>query len=152
MLDIKHKLIKLSEEVADYLGIDLIPIEYENLEIDDSRLILKPIPKIVISIKYEDNFTESAKCITHEMRHIFQIYWSNLMNDKLAKIWKEELTQVKSSANIDVNSSEYNDYSMQAIELDAFALSQFYLRRYNLLWNNVIIGCINNLLLLNNAK
>ena len=24
MIDIKHKLIKLSEEVADYLGIDLI--------------------------------------------------------------------------------------------------------------------------------
>ena len=56
MIDIKHKLIKLSEEVADYLGIDLIPIEYENLEIDDSRLILKPIPRIVINIKYKNNF------------------------------------------------------------------------------------------------
>lgn len=56
MIDIKDKLIKLSEEVADYLGIDLIPIEYENLEIDDSRLILKPIPKIVINVKYENYF------------------------------------------------------------------------------------------------
>lgn len=46
MIDIRHKLIKLSEELADYLGIDLIPIEYENLEIDDSRLILKPILKL----------------------------------------------------------------------------------------------------------
>ena len=105
MKDIKEKLIKLSEEVADYLGIDLIPIEYENLEIDDSRLILKPIPKIVLNIKYENNFIESAKCITHEMRHIFQIYYVNLMNDKLARIWKEELAQAKSSANIDVNSA-----------------------------------------------
>lgn len=131
MIDIKHKLIKLSEEVAYYLGIDLIPIEYENLEIDDSRLILKPIPKILLNVKYENNFIESAKCITHEMRHIFQIYYVNLMNDKLARIWKEELAQAKSSANIDVNSNEYNDYSLQAIELDAFAFSQFYLRRYN---------------------
>ena len=105
MIDIKHKLIKLSEEVADYLGIDLIPIEYENLEIDDSRLILKPIPKIVINVKYENNFIESAKCVTHEMRHIFQIYYVNLMNDKLARIWKKELAQTKSSANIDVNSN-----------------------------------------------
>lgn len=112
MIDIKHKLIKLSEEVTDYLGIDLIPIEYKNLEIDDSRLILKPIPKIVISIKYEDNFTESTKCITHEIRYIFQIYYVNLMNDKLARIWKEELAQAKSSANINVNSNEYNDYSL----------------------------------------
>ncbi len=132
MKDIKDKLIKLSEEVADYLGIDLIQIEYKNLEIDDSRLVLKPIPKIVINIKYEDSFTESAKCITHETRHIFQIYYVNLMNDKLARIWKEELAQAKSSANINVNSNEYNDYSLQAIELDAFAFSQFYLRRYNI--------------------
>lgn len=132
MIDIKYKLIKLSEEVAGYLCIDLIPIEYKNLEIDDSRLVLKPIPNIVMNIKYEDNFTESAKCITHEMWHIFQIYYINLMNDKLARIWKEELAQAKSSANINVNSNEYNDYSLQAIELDAFAFSQFYLRRYNI--------------------
>jgi len=132
MIDIKDKLIKLSKEVTDYLGIDLIPIEYENLEIDDSRLILKPIPKIVINIKYKNNFIESAKCITHEMRHIFQIYWDSLMNDKFARIWKEELAQAKSSANIDVNSNEYNDYSLQVIELDVFAFSQFYLRRYNI--------------------
>lgn len=131
MIDIKHKLIKLSEEVANYLGIDLISIEYENLEIDDSRLILKPIPKIVLNVKYENNFIESAKCITHEMRHIFQIYYVNLMNDNF-RIWKEELAQAKSLANIDVNSNEYNDYSLQAIELDAFAFSQFYLRRYNI--------------------
>ena len=123
MIDIKDKLIKLSKEVTDYLGIDLIPIEYENLEIDDSRLILKPIPKIVINIKYKNNFIESAKCITHEMRHIFQIYWDSLMNDKFARIWKEELAQAKSSANIDVNSNEYNDYSLQVIELDVFAFS-----------------------------
>ncbi len=86
MKDTQKKLIKLSEKVAGYLGIDLIPIEYANLEVDDSRLILKPISKIVINIRYENNFIESAKCITHEMRHIFQIYWANLMNDKLARI------------------------------------------------------------------
>lgn len=31
------------------------------------------------------------------------------MNDKLARIWKEELAQAKSSANIDVNSNEYKE-------------------------------------------
>ena len=56
------------------------------------------------------------------------------MNDKLARIWKEELAQAKSSANIDVNSNEYNDYSLQAIELDAFAFSQFYLRKNNIFY------------------
>ena len=65
MKDIKDILIKLSEEVAEYLGIDLIPMEYENLEIDDSRLILKPIPKIALNVQYENNFIESAKCITN---------------------------------------------------------------------------------------
>mgnify|MGYP004636365749 CR=1 FL=1 len=47
--------------------------------------------------RYKNNFIESAKCITHEMRHIFQIYWANLINDKIARIWKEELAQAKSS-------------------------------------------------------
>lgn len=89
MKDIKEKLIKLSEEVVDYLGIDLIPIEYEKLEIDDSRLILKPTSKIVINVKYENNFIESTKCITHEMRHIFQIYYVNLINDKLLESGKK---------------------------------------------------------------
>lgn len=51
------------------------------------------------------------------------------MTDKLARIWTEELRQAKSSANINVNSKEYNDYSLQVIELDAFSFSQFYLRR-----------------------
>ncbi len=132
MIDIKEKLIKLSEEVSEYLGIDLLPIEYEKLDVDDSILVLKPTPKIIINKKYENDFVESAKCITHEMRHIFQIYWASLMNDKHARIWKEELAQAKSSANINVNSNEYNDYSLQAIELDAFAFSQLYLRRNNI--------------------
>lgn len=117
MKDIKAKLIKLLEEVAKYLCIDLIPIEYEKLEIDNSRSIIKSILKILINIKYENNFIELAKYITHEMRHIFQIYWANLMNDKLAIIWEKELAQTKSSANIDVNSNEYNDYSLQVMEL-----------------------------------
>ena len=34
------------------------------------------------------------------------------MDDKLARIWKEELAQVKSSVNINVNTKEYNDYSL----------------------------------------
>lgn len=132
MMGTNDKLIKLSEDVADYLGIEAIPVEYESLEIDDSRLVLKPIPKIVINKGYENDFIESAKCITHEMRHIFQIFWANLMNDKVAIQWKQELSRVKNSANINVNSSEYNNYSLQSIELDAFAFSQFYLKKHNI--------------------
>ena len=91
-ITLNHEQIKLImvNNFKEYLAyMDLIPIEYKNLEIDDSRLILKPIPKIVINVKYEDNFTESAKRITHEIRHIFQIYYVNLMNDKLVEYGKK---------------------------------------------------------------
>ncbi len=57
----KKQIKKLSEEVVDCLGIDLTPIEYENLEIDDSILIIKPISKIVINIEYENKFVKILK-------------------------------------------------------------------------------------------
>lgn len=65
-------LKQLSKKVADYLGLDEIPIEFGKIE-DDSILITKGIPKIVINEKYNGNYLECAKSITHEYRHAFQI-------------------------------------------------------------------------------
>lgn len=68
---IKVIIIKLAEEESEYLDIDLIPIESGELDIDNSRLVLKPTSKIIINKKYENDFIESTKCITHKMSHIF---------------------------------------------------------------------------------
>lgn len=56
---------KLAKRVADYLGIDVIPIEYSTDMIDDSRLDINGEAKVIINQKYKDNYIESAKSITH---------------------------------------------------------------------------------------
>lgn len=42
---------------------------------------------------------ECAKTITHEMRHLFQMFWAGLMNDDLARRWKEAFNNPISSEN-----------------------------------------------------
>ena len=50
------------------------------------------------------------------------------IKDKLTKL-SEKLSQAKSSSCINVNSKEYNDYLLKAIELETFAVSLFYLKK-----------------------
>lgn len=57
--------------------------------------------------------------MAHEYRHVFQIYYANLMDDELAKIWREELHSVVTSGD--------TGYEMQLLEIDAFAFTQYYL-------------------------
>lgn len=118
----KLMLNQLSKKVADYLGLDEIPIEFGKIE-DDSILITKGIPKIVINEKYNGNYLECAKSITHEYRHAFQIMMVAVMpEDPLSKVWKEELQNVIVSGK--------TGYEIQAVELDAFAFTQEYLKTY----------------------
>lgn len=127
----REELKLLGKRVAEHLGVEEIPIEFVELDGEDSRLELKPTPRILISdhtyIKYE----YYALCIAHEYRHAFQIYWVSFMNDNLAEVWREELQDAKNSENIDVNNQdEYTEYKMQAIEIDAEAFAIYYLRTY----------------------
>lgn len=127
----REKLKLLGKRVAEHLGVEEIPIEFVALDGEDSRLELKPTPRILISdhtyIKYE----YYSLCIAHEYRHAFQIYWVSFMNDKLAEVWREELQDAKNSKNIDVNNQDqYTEYKMQAIEIDAEAFAIYYLRTY----------------------
>lgn len=69
--------------------------------------------------------------MAHEYRHVFQIYYANLMNDELAKIWREELGTAKNSNNININNAtEFTEYSLQMIEIDAEAFTVYYLKEY----------------------
>ena len=119
------KLIKLSERIADRLGIDPITIKYEELLEDDSRLYISDDPYIGINIKYVNDYEECAKCVAHEMRHIFQIFYAQLFNDERARRWKNELSHTINSSNLDDG-----NYASQELELDAFAFNKFYLEAF----------------------
>ncbi len=123
------KLDELAKRIANHLAVEDLEIKFEKI-IDDSRLYPKE-GLIVINEKYKDNYIECAKSLAHEYRHVFQIYYANLMDDELAKIWREELGTVKNSNNININNAtEFTEYSLQMIEIDAEAFAIYYLRTF----------------------
>lgn len=143
------KLDELAKRIANHLAVEQLEIKFEKI-IDDSRLYPKD-GLIVINEKNKANYVECAKSLAHEYRHVFQIYYANLMNDELAKIWREELGTAKNSNNININNAtEFTEYSLQMIEIDAEAFTVYYLNEYeniytdfksnrynrNILWNN----------------
>lgn len=121
----KNKLMKLSERIADRLGIDPLEIKYEEMYPDDSRLYIHGTPYIAISTLYKDNYIESAKCVAHEMRHVFQFFYAELFNDERAKRWLKQLSHQINSSNLDEG-----DYGSQELELDAFAFTKFFLETF----------------------
>ena len=126
-----EKIKPLVERVAEYLGVEIIPIEFDNI-VDDSRLVLRPEVKIVINSKYQGDYFECAKAITHEYRHLFQMYWVAIMKDERAKRWKTAFGNSLSSENADITSniSDATRYAYQETELDGFAFSKDYLERF----------------------
>lgn len=127
----RNRLKELGKRVADHLGVEELPIEFVELDGDVSRLVLKPTPKIQVTDHTYLKYEFLASCIAHEYRHAFQIYWVSLMDDNLAKVWKEELQDAKNSENINAaNQDEYTGYKMQAIEIDAEAFAIYYLRTF----------------------
>ena len=120
------KLINLSMDVAEVLGIDYLPIMFEEMA-EDSRIYFEE-EYIAINEKYKDNFVECAKCVTHELRHVYQVFYVKLFNDAKAKRMKEELANMKELDPNDLNS--ISSYSFKEIEIDAFAFTKWYLKNH----------------------
>lgn len=119
-------LRKLQNEVAEHLGIDPLPIKFEVLGDEDSRLYLKE-EYVVINVKHKTDYLECAKAITHEYRHVFQIFYANLFKTELAVRWKKLLPTLVNSSTMDEDGSNYIN---QELEIDAFAFTKFYLQKY----------------------
>lgn len=51
-----NRLDKLTKRVVDYLGIELIPIEFDDTIEDDSRLTIRPKFMILINGKFQDDY------------------------------------------------------------------------------------------------
>lgn len=111
--------------IANRLGIDPLDIKFEDLT-DDSRLYIKE-NYVAINKKHENDYEECAKCIAHEYRHIFQLFYVNIFNDERSERWKKELQGAVNSSNMDNTGS---NYISQEIELDAFAFTKYYLEKF----------------------
>ena len=119
-------LRKLQNEVADHLGIDPLSIKFEDLVEEDSRLYTQE-EYVGINVKYKNDYLECAKAITHEYRHVFQIFYANLFDTETAIRWKQLLATHINSATMNENGANYIN---QELEIDAFAFTKFYLKQY----------------------
>lgn len=117
--------MKLSERIVDRLGIDPLEIKYEEMYPDYSRSYIHGTPYIAISTLYKDNYIESAKCVSLEMRYVFQFFYAELFDDERAKRWLKQLSHQINSSNLDEG-----DYESQELELDAFAFTKFFLKTF----------------------
>ena len=118
----ENKINKLCDELSDYLDISLLPIKFDKMDNDDSRLCIKE-NCILINEEFKDNFIEVAKCITHEYRHAWQLYYIHDNDDVIAKRWKEDFECYHMGSDSD-------EYFLQSIEVDAFAFTKYYLKKY----------------------
>lgn len=115
----------LCQRIADRLGIDPLDIKFEEM-IDDSRLYIKE-EYVAINKKFEYDCVECAKAITHEYRHVFQIFYANMFNDDRARRWRSELSNLVNTSNM---SDKGSNYISQELELDAFSFTKYYLDKY----------------------
>lgn len=74
------KVSLLCRRVANRLGIDPLEIRFEEMY-DDSRLYIKE-NYVSINKNYENNYEETAKCIAHEYRHVFQFFYVQIFTMK----------------------------------------------------------------------
>ena len=122
------RLISFSEKVAKHLGVDIVPIVFESLDKEDSRIYFKE-QYIAINERYIGNLEECMKCLAHEYRHLFQFYLVTLFKDdetvigNLARVYKEDFDNP-------VGIEDYEKYMLQVVEIDAYAFTKVYLKKY----------------------
>ena len=127
-MEAEVRLDKLNISLCDYLGIEPVPIIFEDIK-EDARYYDKK-DYIAINKKFMFDEIESIKCLIHEVRHCYQKYTISHKKDKLifAPIalineWKKEFKQnqlILSPSN----------RMCQAIEIDAYAFTKYILKKW----------------------
>lgn len=114
-------LKKVQKQLFEYLGLEPIPINYEELE-EDSRFYPKGLC-ISINNKYIDNELESLKCIIHEIRHYYQlvVVAYQVEEEPQYKYFKQELR---------MNNLKPEDSLCLHLEIDAYAFTKYLLKEW----------------------
>ena len=85
------KLFPIHKEIAEFLGMDMIPVICEDIQ-EDSRFYYKE-QYIVISTRMLEKYSDVVKSLVHELRHQYQALCISNPNTKenlkLVKLWKK---------------------------------------------------------------
>lgn len=99
----------------EYLGIEPLPILFEDLVGEASRLDVKE-QCIFLNRKYKEDIIELLHSALHELQHSFQIQYAYAFNTQKALRWRREL---ESELKVD----DPINYVLQEIEIDANAFA-----------------------------
>lgn len=120
-------LVKDCMHISVFLGVEALPICFENLSVD-SRLVLEYPAHIEINRNYLHTHEECLKSICHELRHVYQIYKARYPETDRHKRWKNEL--VNHFTPINLNDTEsLVEYNSKEVEIDAYAFTQVILNQ-----------------------
>ncbi len=131
-----EKISKFTDELVAYLKLNPVSISFEDLGEEQCKLILEPVTKLIINKNLGNDYVETVKCITYQLRRVFQINHVATTNDAMARLWKKDLENPTS-----LTYETFNDESidpedavdgLQGVELDANAFSQYYLKKHNI--------------------
>ena len=110
--------------LADYLGVEPIPVIVEDIE-EDSRYYPKE-NYIVISKKLISDEVEALKCLTHEYKHYqqFMCIIHNITKAPLLDKWREDF-------QINYASITSNEERLAlTVEVDAFAFTKYIMKEW----------------------
>lgn len=107
--------------ICDYLGVEPIPVVMDKFA-DDARFMLEE-EYIIISDRLVDDLTEVRKCLTHELRHYYQIKLIASDDDGvLAKAFREDYNRL--------NKMTKEELAFNALELDAYAFTKYIMNKW----------------------
>lgn len=128
-LNVLADLDKLNLKLCDYLGLEPIPVIFEDLGMEDARYYLKD-DYIAINNKYVHNDLELKKSLIHEIRHAYQRYCMKdndskmvCTTDYLVCMWLEDAMK-------DYHNMPDDEKICLSIEVDAFAFTKYILNKW----------------------
>lgn len=122
------KLDSLNLELCNYLGIEPVPVIFEEMA-EDSRYYDK-LNYIAISNRYVFDEIEQKKSLIHEVKHLHQKYCISHKNEKnkftnvnLIKEWEDDFKKNQRLIPADI-------LICMAVEIDAFAFTKYILKSW----------------------
>ena len=121
-------LMDLSFKLCDFLGIEAVPILFEEME-EDARYY-NDLDYIGISNDFVHDEIEARKSLIHEIKHLHQKYCISHKNESLKFAPSNLLEQWEKDFSINQRLVPLDELMCMSVEVDAFAFTKYILKEW----------------------
>lgn len=121
-------LMDLSFKLCDFLGIEAVPILFEEME-EDARYY-NDLDYIGISNDFVHDEIEARKSLIHEIKHLHQKYCISHKNESLNFAPSNLLEQWEKDFSINQRLVPLDELMCMSVEVDAFAFTKYILKEW----------------------